>query len=84
MAVVITDGKSDDRVMTQQQATRLHDAGVHVFAVGVGDEYVTDELNVIASAPSSDYVFTVNNYAALDRIKDLLAMKTCQGKTSWP
>ena len=80
VAVVITDGKSDDRQLTTRHARLLRAAGVHVFAVGVGGQYVLDELHAIASAPSDDYVFTVDNYSALDRIKDLLAMKTCQGK----
>ena len=51
-----------------------------MFAVGVGEGVVLDELDVIASAPSDDFVFTVDNYAALASIKKLLALKTCQGK----
>ena len=78
--MVRTDGKSENREQTRMEAQRLRAEGVHVFAVGVGEGVVLDELDVIASAPSDDFVFTVDNYAALASIKKLLALKTCQGK----
>lgn len=38
------------------------------------------ELKAIASVPSSEYMFTVDRYGALETIKNLLAYKTCEGK----
>ena len=81
VAIVITDGKSDNREQTKIQARQLREAGIHVFAVGVGKGVDLQELYLIGSTPSSDYVFTVDNYAALDSIKKLLAAKTCEGET---
>ena len=51
-----------------------------MFAVGVGQDIDMGELHAIASKPAQDYVNTVDNYDALNSIKELLAIKACQGK----
>lgn len=83
MAIVVTDGKSEDRDATAEEAARLKAAGVHVFAVGVGRSVDRDELSAIGSQPSSEYVFAVENYDALATIKKLLAIQTCKGRSSF-
>ena len=80
VAVIITDGMSMDTEATAHQAQLTRDAGIHLFAIGVGQLIDREELDNIASKPTDQYAFTVNNYDALMRIKKLLAMKTCEGK----
>ena len=80
VVVVITDGKSHNVGATRLEAALLRAAGAHVFAVGVGSQFVESELRAIASRPSDEFVFTVENYKALAHIRHLLALKTCQGK----
>ena len=48
-----------------------------MFAIGVGKEVSVEELNRIAT--SEEYVFTVDNYSALERLKVLIAWKACHG-----
>ena len=79
IAIIVTDGRSDHPLATSHEATLLRDSGVHVFAVGVGQDIDMGELHAIASKPAEDYVNTVDNYDALNSIKELLAIKACQG-----
>lgn len=79
LAIVITDGKSGNREETKIEAKVLREAGISVFAVGVGKRVDVEELHLIASEPSRDHVFHVENYEALHKIKELLAAKTCKG-----
>ena len=79
IAIIVTDGRSDDSRATSHEARLLRESGVHVFAVGVGQDVDMQELNAIASEPAEDYVNTVDNYDALNSIKELLAIKACQG-----
>ncbi len=79
MAIVITDGKSSDTKNTSLEAELTRAAGIHVFAVGVGSSVDLHELHNIASKPVEQYAFQVRSFAALDSIKELLAIKTCTG-----
>ena len=79
LGVIITDGQSDDPELTAAEASLAKQAGIHMFAVGVGVNQIPDELNVIASVPTTYYTFMVENYEALTNIRDLLAIKACSG-----
>ena len=83
IAIIVTDGRSDHPLATSHEATLLRDSGVHVFAVGVGQDIDMGELHAIASKPAKDYVNTVDNYDALNSIKELLAIKACQGTLTY-
>ena len=37
IVILVTDGRSDDRVATVEVADKLKAAGVNIFTVGVGD-----------------------------------------------
>ena len=78
IGIVITDGKSVDQEKTALQAQYAREAGIYLFAVGVGKSTDRDELRKIASSPSRQFVFEVENYSALDSIKELLAIATCE------
>ena len=52
VAIVITDGKATlNTNLTIPEATRSHDQGIKVFAVGVTDGVNEDELKAISSPP---------------------------------
>ncbi|XP_051812885.1 collagen alpha-6(VI) chain [Acanthochromis polyacanthus] len=74
IAVVITDGDSADDVAAP--AVRLRQRGVIVFAIGVGKANPT-ELMDIANRPSQRFMFTIDNYQALQRLTDGLLQTVC-------
>ena len=81
MVIVLTDGLSYDPAMTAKEATKARAEGLHLFAVGIGDQVDVNELTDIASEPAEYYRFMVEGFAALKKIKSLLALKTCSGET---
>lgn len=70
--VVITDGKSSDKV--EDPAVKLRAQGVNIYAIGVKDADVT-ELEQIAG--DSKRTFFVNNFDALKPIKDDIITDIC-------
>ncbi|ESO92425.1 hypothetical protein LOTGIDRAFT_233176 [Lottia gigantea] len=75
--IIITDGISKDPEYTKLEAKRARAEGADIFAIGVGKFTDDEELKGIASDPDSKYLFSVNNYAALNTIRNLLARETC-------
>ena len=78
IAVVLTDGKSQDEVLKAAEAARKK--GVIMFAIGVGSETEEAELRDIANKPSSTYVFSVEDYKGISRIIQIIRQKLCEGK----
>ncbi|XP_073937970.1 collagen alpha-1(XXI) chain [Castor canadensis] len=76
VAVVLTDGKSQDEVQVAAQAAR--DGGVTLFAIGVGAETEDAELRAIANKPASTYVFYVEDYMAISKIREVMKQKLCE------
>lgn len=74
VAVVITDGKSQDNV--KEPAIALRRAGVTVFAVGIKDANKA-ELLEMASYPKSKFVFTVDSFIKLKSLKETLQATLC-------
>ena len=81
VAIVITDGKSTNRQATKEEAKKLHQLGLRVYAIGVGgrDKYDIDELKFIASDPATG-VYTVASYSALKKITEKFYAQLCEGK----
>uniref|UniRef100_A0A3P9KJE2 VWFA domain-containing protein n=1 Tax=Oryzias latipes TaxID=8090 RepID=A0A3P9KJE2_ORYLA len=69
IAVLITDGESNDPVETPAQ--QLRDHGVLVFCVGVGKD-AQKQLKTIANPPQDHYVFIVDRYEDLHSLLDSL------------
>ncbi|KAG8513652.1 Integrin alpha-D, partial [Galemys pyrenaicus] len=90
--LVITDGKKFQDPLEYNDVTPEADrAGIVRYAIGVGNAFLGDsarqELNVIASAPSRDHVFKVDNFAALSSIQNelkekIFAIEGTQSRTS--
>ncbi|XP_061561152.1 collagen alpha-1(XII) chain isoform X5 [Phycodurus eques] len=74
VTILITDGKSSDAF--QQPATKLRDADVEIFAVGVKDA-VRSELEAIANSPADTHVYTVEDFDAFQRISKELTQSIC-------
>ncbi|XP_015805075.3 collagen alpha-6(VI) chain isoform X1 [Nothobranchius furzeri] len=74
IAVVITDGDSADDV--DGPAQRLRQQGVIVFAIGVGQANM-EELESIANRPPSRFLFTIDSYQALQKLKGGLLQTVC-------
>ncbi|KAL8176578.1 UNVERIFIED_CONTAM: hypothetical protein K2H54_036538 [Gekko kuhli] len=78
--IVITDGqKSGDRLEYRDVIPEAERAGIIRYAIGVGRAFslgaARQELNDIASKPSSEHVFPVSNFNALKDIENKLQDK---------
>ena len=80
IAIIMTDGKSRSPEETVKAANKVRKSATHVFVIGVGDNIDQKELNAIASSPKDRYVFEVDDYDALDTIRELLGIEVCKGK----
>ncbi|XP_052101554.1 uncharacterized protein LOC127735434 [Mytilus californianus] len=77
IVIVLTDGYSRDPESTKHEAKKLHDAGINTFVIGIGDGIDMEELRSIASDPNDKHLFLVDDFNALDSIKDLLVSRAC-------
>uniref|UniRef100_A0A8C2JHY4 Si:ch211-62a1.3 n=1 Tax=Cyprinus carpio TaxID=7962 RepID=A0A8C2JHY4_CYPCA len=74
VAVVITDGKSTDKVAGAAAALRR--SGVTVFALGIKDTE-EDDLREIASYPYKKFVFNVKDFDKLNSLSNILTKTLC-------
>lgn len=74
IAVVITDGKSQDNV--ESHAQNLKRRGIVVYAIGIKDADEA-ELKEIANAPHTQHVYSVSNFAALQGISQSIVQTLC-------
>ena len=80
IAIILTDGQSAQTSKTIAEARRAHRDGIYLFAIGIGDQIDIHELKAIASEPTEDFMFEMDNFDALPSIKTILAIETCSGK----
>uniref|UniRef100_A0A3B4X8S1 Integrin alpha-M-like n=1 Tax=Seriola lalandi dorsalis TaxID=1841481 RepID=A0A3B4X8S1_SERLL len=77
--IVITDGASHDRTQLPNAARSAEQKKIVRFAIGVGSAFfdvsAKNELITIASSPSNDHVFQVENFEALQKIRQNLQDK---------
>ncbi|XP_034713985.1 collagen alpha-1(XII) chain isoform X1 [Etheostoma cragini] len=76
VAMIITDGKSQDPV--EEYAKRLRNIGVEIFVLGIkgADE---DELKEIASTPHSKHVYNVPNFDLIQDVQKKIIKEVCSG-----
>ncbi|XP_013999573.2 collagen alpha-1(XII) chain isoform X2 [Salmo salar] len=74
IGVLITDGKSQDEIITSSQV--LRDENIELYAIGVknADE---NELRSIASDPDDIHMYNVNDFSFLLDIVDELTINLC-------
>lgn len=74
--IVITDGLSQDNYYLKDAANLAESNNIVRFAIGVGGAFsntnAKKELDTIASSPPSDHVFQVQNFGALEEIRERL------------
>lgn len=75
IVIVITDGQSTRPIETKSAAKEMHNAGITVFAIGVGSAIDPDELKTISGDQSR--VYEVISYDALKNIESALFSKVC-------
>ena len=80
IAIILTDGMSDNYEETVKEASLLQKQGVYVFAVGIGKGVNLKELSGICSDPEGKFMFTVANFDMLETIRERLAYSACRGK----
>lgn len=78
IAIVLTDGQSQDSQATLRQAEIVHRTGITVFVIGIGSQVDRHELSAIASQPTESYMFMISSFDALEHIKEELAIKACE------
>jgi hypothetical protein len=78
VAIVITDGKSENVAMTKQRAQEAKDQDVTIIAVGIGMELNQQELKDMASSPSCQHVMTLVDFNEFTSLQDTLSKKTCE------
>uniref|UniRef100_A0A3Q4AFB8 Collagen alpha-1(XII) chain n=1 Tax=Mola mola TaxID=94237 RepID=A0A3Q4AFB8_MOLML len=76
VAMIITDGKSQDPV--EEHAKRLRNIGVEIFVLGIkgADE---DELKNMASTPYSSHVYNVPNFDLIQEVQKKIITEVCSG-----
>ena len=80
VAIIITDGQSNNRSATLSAAAALHASNIFdVYAVGVDGAYLP-ELQAIASSP--DFVIYTNSFN-LQEIQDRILPQLCNSKYSF-
>lgn len=72
--IVVTNGQSYDSVRVQ--SLQIHQAGIEVFAVGVGTRVRNSELSTIATDPRHIYMV---NFKSLNGIAKSIIRKACRG-----
>ncbi|BFZ12371.1 hypothetical protein BsWGS_15410 [Bradybaena similaris] len=75
IVIILTDGRSNSMTETVSAASRLKAAGVQFISIGVGDLVFEEELRQLAS--SSDKVFLVPNFAALNATRASVTRTVC-------
>jgi len=80
IAIVITDGRSDNRFSTQSAAAALHAANIFdVYAIGYGSADI-NELNTIASDPHFIYFANFFNQFDIQRLQMNVTDQLCSCK----
>ena len=80
IGIVISDGHTSDPIRTAYEAMKAREEGIHMFAVGVGENIKMNVLEHIASKPHDFYLLTAKGYKGLKHMRTLLAGKACAGR----
>ena len=80
IAIILTDGKSDNPTDTQNEALEARKAGIHIVAIGVGESINLPELKGIATDPDDESVFIVKDFNALTGTVDKMLKNLCNGQ----
>lgn len=79
MAIVVTDGKSNNPSLTIASANVAHDHDITMIAVGIGASIDIRELEVIASEPECLHLFLLKDFTEVESLKYAIEKRTCDG-----
>ena len=81
IAIVVTDGRSNNANATITAAEMAHSEGILSYAVGIGNNVNMEELATIATDPNSQYVRSVAEFstAELKSLQETLNNQACTG-----
>ncbi|XP_061168898.1 uncharacterized protein LOC133178166 [Saccostrea echinata] len=65
LAIVLTDGRSNDQSATLLRAQELINTGAMIFCIGIGTNLDESELRAIASNPDSKFLINANDFTTL-------------------
>ncbi|XP_021375373.1 collagen alpha-1(XII) chain-like [Mizuhopecten yessoensis] len=78
IAIILTDGISNiGHTRTIPEANSAKDNGIRIYAIGIG-LIDTKELDGMASLPTADHSFNVNDFSELDNLQDAVLDSTCK------
>jgi collagen type VI alpha len=83
VALILTDGKSNNEVETIMEADNAKNAGIRLVVTATGTDIGNFEIESIASYPISENVYHVDNFANLANIGPNLVQilfDECDGK----
>ncbi|KAK3726724.1 hypothetical protein RRG08_017031 [Elysia crispata] len=83
VAVVLTDGLSSNTMVTKIQAEHLHAMGVKLFAIGIGNKASIEELEIIGSKPSAQFVIAMSSFNNLSSYGANFVASACKAFPRW-
>ncbi|KAH9500733.1 hypothetical protein Btru_076360 [Bulinus truncatus] len=78
ISVLFTDTESKYLQLSNENASFAKQDDIHLFTVSVGRKVSWNELILISSDPSSDYIFEVDDFVSLKNITNSLSDKLSQ------
>ncbi|KAH3828049.1 hypothetical protein DPMN_129998 [Dreissena polymorpha] len=80
IAIVVTDGDSDNFTLTVEQAALAHKDGIHIFAIGIALRNLTELKKIATPAPNDANVFSIDDFKHLNSLKGQLFASICTGQ----
>lgn len=77
VAILLTAGASVSLNETQAIAIKIHNQGIQMLVVGIGDRVSKTELISIATNPDDKHLILVHNYTMITEIQEKLTTLTC-------
>lgn len=80
--IILTDGESNDRMETFQQAVATRKQGIHLMSIGMNMRSMRGkkELLAISNDPDEANVFNVDTFEGLYNITDSLLQAICNSE----
>ena len=78
VGIVLTDGQSDNKLLTELAAKRAQEADITLISVGFGSGINRRELETIASVPTCLHVI-YSSFAESDSLKFVVEKRACEG-----
>ena len=80
MAVIFTDGGSNNFKQTIEEAKKVRMADITLIVVAVSDWVNTAEINEMATDPDTQNVFTIKDFNAIKQIASSMQAILCDRK----